>query len=160
MPATMGARPFQFLADGGMAEILLATRQSDGQRVALKRIKRPHHADPEFVAMFLDEARLDAIGVFGYSEEDGTEAATFADVIDPDEVAARVDRVAGLAAGAPRSWPWAPARAPSHSISFSSAARFTPETALNRRWPMLRSAATASRLSATSRSTRQLCGSM
>jgi tRNA A37 methylthiotransferase MiaB len=46
---------------------------------------------------FLGEARLDAIGVFGYSEEDGTEAATFADPVDPAEVAARVDRVAGLA---------------------------------------------------------------
>jgi tRNA A37 methylthiotransferase MiaB len=46
---------------------------------------------------FLSEARLDAIGVFGYSDEDGTEAATFADPIDPGEVAARVDRVAGLA---------------------------------------------------------------
>ncbi len=46
---------------------------------------------------FLGEARLDAIGVFGYSEEDGTEAATFDDAVDPDEVAARVDRVAGLA---------------------------------------------------------------
>jgi ribosomal protein S12 methylthiotransferase len=46
---------------------------------------------------FLGQARLDAIGVFGYSEEDGTEAATFADVIDPHEVAERVDRIAGLA---------------------------------------------------------------
>jgi tRNA A37 methylthiotransferase MiaB len=53
--------------------------------------------DLAMLEAFLDEARLDAIGVFGYSEEDGTEAATFADVIDPDEVAARVDRVAGLA---------------------------------------------------------------
>jgi tRNA A37 methylthiotransferase MiaB len=53
--------------------------------------------DLAMLEAFLTEARLDAIGVFGYSEEDGTEAATFADVIDPDEVAARVDRVAGLA---------------------------------------------------------------
>jgi ribosomal protein S12 methylthiotransferase len=29
--------------------------------------------------LFLNEARLDAIGIFGYSDEDGTEAATFAD---------------------------------------------------------------------------------
>jgi len=53
--------------------------------------------DLAMLEAFLSEARLDAIGVFGYSEEDGTEAATFADVIDPDEVAARVDRIAGLA---------------------------------------------------------------
>ena len=46
---------------------------------------------------FLSDARLDAIGVFGYSPEDGTEAAGFTDEIDPDEVAARVDRVASLA---------------------------------------------------------------
>ena len=46
---------------------------------------------------FLSAARLDAVGVFGYSAEDGTEAAGFTDDIDPDEVAARVDRVASLA---------------------------------------------------------------
>jgi ribosomal protein S12 methylthiotransferase RimO len=49
--------------------------------------------------LFLNEARLDAIGIFGYSDEDGTEAATFADGIkvDEDEVARRVSEFAGLA---------------------------------------------------------------
>jgi ribosomal protein S12 methylthiotransferase RimO len=49
--------------------------------------------------LFLNEARLDAIGIFGYSDEDGTEAATFADDIklDSDEVARRVSEFAGLA---------------------------------------------------------------
>src|SRR6185312_16470134 len=49
--------------------------------------------------LFLNEARLDAIGIFGYSDEDGTEAATFADDIklDEDEVARRVSEFAGLA---------------------------------------------------------------
>src|SRR6185437_6295195 len=49
--------------------------------------------------LFLSEARLDAIGIFGYSDEDGTEAATFADDIklDEDEVARRVSEFAGLA---------------------------------------------------------------
>jgi len=49
--------------------------------------------------LFLNEARLDAIGIFGYSDEDGTEAATFADDIklDADEVARRVSEFAGLA---------------------------------------------------------------
>ena len=49
--------------------------------------------------LFLSEARLDAIGIFGYSDEDGTEAATFADDIklDEDEVARRVGEFAGLA---------------------------------------------------------------
>ena len=49
--------------------------------------------------LFLSEARLDAIGIFGYSDEDGTEAATFADEIklDQDEVARRVGEFADLA---------------------------------------------------------------
>jgi len=49
--------------------------------------------------LFLSEARLDAIGVFGYSDEDGTEAATFpaADKVDEDEIARRVGEFAGLA---------------------------------------------------------------
>jgi ribosomal protein S12 methylthiotransferase RimO len=49
--------------------------------------------------LFLSEARLDAIGIFGYSDEDGTEAAGFpdADKLDEDEVARRVTEVASLA---------------------------------------------------------------
>jgi ribosomal protein S12 methylthiotransferase len=54
--------------------------------------------------LFLSEARLDAIGIFGYSDEDGTEAAGFtplknpgADKHDADEVARRVSEFAGLA---------------------------------------------------------------
>ena len=49
--------------------------------------------------LFLSEARLDAIGVFGYSDEDGTEAAGFDDAgkLDPAEVARRVSEIAGLA---------------------------------------------------------------
>jgi ribosomal protein S12 methylthiotransferase len=42
--------------------------------------------------LFLNEARLDAIGVFGYSDEDGTEAAGFsaADKVPEDEVGRRM----------------------------------------------------------------------
>ena len=49
--------------------------------------------------LFLSEARLDAIGIFGYSDEDGTEAATFADEIklDEAEIARRVDEFADIA---------------------------------------------------------------
>jgi ribosomal protein S12 methylthiotransferase len=49
--------------------------------------------------LFLSEARLDAIGIFGYSDEDGTEAATFADEIklDEGEIARRVDEFADIA---------------------------------------------------------------
>jgi ribosomal protein S12 methylthiotransferase len=46
---------------------------------------------------FLVEARLDVIGVFGYSDEDGTEAATFDGKLDPLEIEARVARVSALA---------------------------------------------------------------
>jgi len=45
---------------------------------------------------FLNEARLDAVGVFGYSDEDGTEAADYADKVHPDEVRSRVTRVSAL----------------------------------------------------------------
>jgi ribosomal protein S12 methylthiotransferase len=49
--------------------------------------------------LFLSEARLDAIGIFGYSDEDGTEAAGFPGEgkVDEGEVARRVDEFARLA---------------------------------------------------------------
>jgi len=49
--------------------------------------------------LFLSEARLDAIGIFGYSDEDGTEAATFddGDKLAEDEVARRVSEFADIA---------------------------------------------------------------
>jgi ribosomal protein S12 methylthiotransferase RimO len=46
---------------------------------------------------FLSAARLDAIGVFGYSDEEGTEAATMDGKLDQDEVAARLAEVSALA---------------------------------------------------------------
>ncbi|GGF38266.1 ribosomal protein S12 methylthiotransferase RimO [Marmoricola endophyticus] len=45
---------------------------------------------------FLVEARLDVCGVFGYSDEDGTEAASYDGKVDPDEVADRVAHVTDL----------------------------------------------------------------
>jgi ribosomal protein S12 methylthiotransferase RimO len=45
---------------------------------------------------FLEAARLDVVGVFGYSDEDGTEAASFPDKVDEAEVAARVRHVSDL----------------------------------------------------------------
>ena len=45
---------------------------------------------------FLTEARLDAVGVFGYSDEDGTEAAGYDGKLPSEEVAARVARITGL----------------------------------------------------------------
>jgi ribosomal protein S12 methylthiotransferase len=46
---------------------------------------------------FLEEARLDAVGVFGYSDEDRTEAAGLDGKHDPDEVHHRLDHVTRLA---------------------------------------------------------------
>ncbi|MEZ5094300.1 30S ribosomal protein S12 methylthiotransferase RimO [Nocardioides sp.] len=45
---------------------------------------------------FLVAARLDVTGVFGYSDEDGTEAATYDDQHDPDEIRSRVAHVTDL----------------------------------------------------------------
>lgn len=54
-------------------------------------------ADLVELESFLTDARLDVVGVFGYSDEDGTEAETHDDKIDPDEVAERVARIRTLA---------------------------------------------------------------
>jgi len=45
---------------------------------------------------FLVAARLDVVGVFGYSDEDGTEAARLDDQLPADEIRDRVERVASL----------------------------------------------------------------
>ncbi|OYO22055.1 30S ribosomal protein S12 methylthiotransferase RimO [Enemella dayhoffiae] len=55
-------------------------------------------ADVQVLTDFLSAARLDAIGVFGYSDEDGTEAAGLPDKIDADEVETRRAAVSDLAA--------------------------------------------------------------
>ena len=49
------------------------------------------------LAAFLAEARLDAIGVFGYSDEDGTEAAALPGQLPAEEIASRVEELASLA---------------------------------------------------------------
>ncbi|MFK4146773.1 30S ribosomal protein S12 methylthiotransferase RimO [Streptomyces sp. NPDC004065] len=54
-------------------------------------------ADLAELERFLNGARLDAIGVFGYSDEEGTEAATYDGKLDEDVVAARLARVSRLA---------------------------------------------------------------
>ena len=46
---------------------------------------------------FLGEARLDAIGIFGYSDEDGTEAASLDGQLDTSEIARRADDLSDLA---------------------------------------------------------------
>jgi ribosomal protein S12 methylthiotransferase len=48
------------------------------------------------LARFLEAARLDVVGVFGYSDEDGTEAERLADKLPEHEVAARVAELSSL----------------------------------------------------------------
>jgi ribosomal protein S12 methylthiotransferase len=45
---------------------------------------------------FLTAARLDVVGVFGYSDEDGTEAASYDGKLDDDEIRSRAERVGRL----------------------------------------------------------------
>jgi ribosomal protein S12 methylthiotransferase RimO len=54
-------------------------------------------ADVDELVRFLTEARLDAIGVFDYSDEDGTEAAGLSGKVGEDEVKQRYARVVELA---------------------------------------------------------------
>ncbi|MET8832132.1 30S ribosomal protein S12 methylthiotransferase RimO [Streptomyces sp. NPDC004610] len=54
-------------------------------------------ADLAELERFLNHARLDAIGVFGYSDEEGTEAATYENKLDADVVAERLARISRLA---------------------------------------------------------------
>jgi tRNA A37 methylthiotransferase MiaB len=53
--------------------------------------------DVETLCDFLEAARLDAIGVFGYSDEDGTDAVHLDGHHDAEEIAARTSQVVRLA---------------------------------------------------------------
>jgi ribosomal protein S12 methylthiotransferase len=59
----------------------------------------PGESEADFaeLAAFLTEARLDAIGVFGYSDEDGTEAVGLPGQLPEEEIARRVEELASLA---------------------------------------------------------------
>ena len=52
--------------------------------------------DVDELATFLEAARLDAVGVFAYSDEDGTEAQTLGDKIDEEEIERRRARITDL----------------------------------------------------------------
>ncbi len=54
-------------------------------------------ADFETLCAFVADARLDAVGVFGYSDEDGTEAAAYDGKLADEEIAERVEHLTGLA---------------------------------------------------------------
>jgi ribosomal protein S12 methylthiotransferase len=54
-------------------------------------------ADLRELELFLSHAGLDAIGIFGYSDEDGTEATSLPGHLDAAEISRRVEEFAGLA---------------------------------------------------------------
>lgn len=54
-------------------------------------------ADVDELARFLTDARLDAIGVFDYSDEDGTEAAGLTGKVREETIKRRYDRIVTLA---------------------------------------------------------------
>jgi ribosomal protein S12 methylthiotransferase len=54
-------------------------------------------SDVDMLCEFLTAARLDAVGIFGYSDEDGTEGAELSGHLHPDEIAERVGHVSALA---------------------------------------------------------------
>jgi serine/threonine-protein kinase len=83
-PAPLRLGPYELLrrvATGGMAEVYLGRRAGPHgfqKTVALKRILPQFARDPEFVAMFVDEARVCArlshpniVQVFDFGEQDG-----------------------------------------------------------------------------------------
>lgn len=53
--------------------------------------------DVEILAEFMTAARFDVAGIFGYSDEDGTEAVGLPNHLDESEVADRRDRLSALA---------------------------------------------------------------
>jgi ribosomal protein S12 methylthiotransferase RimO len=52
--------------------------------------------DLQTLCDFLEAARMDVTGVFGYSDEDGTEAASYDGKLDEDEVRERTEHVTAL----------------------------------------------------------------
>ena len=52
--------------------------------------------DLQVLCDFLEAGRLDVVGVFGYSDEDGTEAASYDDKLAEDEIRERAEHVTRL----------------------------------------------------------------
>jgi MiaB/RimO family radical SAM methylthiotransferase len=53
--------------------------------------------DFDDLAQFITQAKLDAVGVFGYSDEDNTEALNLSDKLDSEIISARVEVLSSLA---------------------------------------------------------------
>src|SRR5271165_2792447 len=107
IPAPLRLGPYELLrrlATGGMAEVYLARRAGPHgfqKLVALKRILPQFARDPDFVAMFVDEARVCArlahpniVQVFDFGEQDG-ELYMAMEYVDGTTVARLVRAAAG-----------------------------------------------------------------
>ena len=117
MADTPGVVPYYDISFQHASEPLLRSMRRFGSREAfldlLARVRAdaPHagircnvivgfpgetEADLDELEAFLTEARLDVVGVFGYSDEDGTEAEGYTGHLAPEVVAQRLDRFARL----------------------------------------------------------------
>ena len=91
--------------DGLLAQIRHLDAAADGPGASTAGVRSnfivgfpgESRADLDELKHFLDGARLDAIGIFGYSDEDGTEAASLPGKLGDGEIAARVAEVSELA---------------------------------------------------------------
>ena len=53
--------------------------------------------DFDALAEFITKAQLDAVGIFGYSDEDNTEALSLTNKLEPEVIAERVESLSSLA---------------------------------------------------------------
>jgi ribosomal protein S12 methylthiotransferase len=82
----------------GLLETIRARRPEAGVRSnVIVGFPGETEADVAELERFLIGARLDVVGVFGFSPEDGTEAADLDGQLPPEEVAERVARITSLA---------------------------------------------------------------
>jgi len=81
---------------GLLADIRAAAPQAGARSNVIVGFPGETRADVTALSRFLEAARLDGIGVFGYSDEDGTEAATLPGKLPAATVARRLERVSRL----------------------------------------------------------------
>ena len=83
------ARSFRLIDDVRRRSPLWASQQ----RLA---VPGETEAEVDELAEFLTAARLDVVGVFGYSDEDGTEGELLSDKVPAEAIAERVERITDL----------------------------------------------------------------
>lgn len=97
---TLLRRMRRFGGKGPFLELLARIRSLDPDAGARSNVivGFPGETDEEFADLvsFVQEARLDVIGVFGFSSEDGTEAAGLPDQVTPDVIAERMNELSWL----------------------------------------------------------------